>query len=169
MIRQKDAEIANSTKILKQKDESIKSYQERLLTIPILEHKLAGLRESHEKEKEQVKRYYKQEFSNLTREVQHIHQALTVNLSLDEKIKVLEKQLNSYKDFNVSKIHALEDKINRFDAANEKFDNSVENHQIYIQPEEGELPIRKTSIGSTIIHTKESIKTFKTRPATATK
>jgi len=138
------------------------------LTIPILEHKLAGLRESHEKEKEQVRRYYKLEFANLTKEVQHIHHVLSVNLTLDEKLKVFEKQLSSYKDFNISKIQALEEKLGRFDDLNEKLENR-EAQQYYKPPEEGEASIRKSSIGSTIIHTKETNITPKARPMTAIK
>ena len=140
------------------------------MTIPILEHKLAGLRESHEKEKEQVKRYYKQEFANLIKEVQHIHQVLSVNLSLDEKIKILEKQLNSYKGFNINKIQALEEKLGRLDDFNEKFEPTEPQHQYQIyRPEEIDLSVRKSSIGSTIIHTKETIRTPKERPVTAIK
>lgn len=36
-----------------------------------------------------MKKYYEAEFANLTKEIQHMHKSLSVNLASDEKIKVL--------------------------------------------------------------------------------
>lgn len=123
MIRQKDTEIHILNAKMKQKDETIKSHEERLLSIPILEHKIKGLKDSHAKEKELVKQYYQQEFANLTKEVQHIHKVLSTNLNLDERLKMLEQELNTYKNFNVKKLQSLEDKLSQFDSHNEKIEN----------------------------------------------
>ena len=82
-------EVETQGKILKQKNETIKSYEERILTITILEHKLKNLQEKHSKEKEEMRKFYEQEFANLTKEIQHIHKVLSVNLASEEKIKLL--------------------------------------------------------------------------------
>jgi hypothetical protein len=58
MIKQKEQEIDNTNKIVRQKMETIKSHEERLLTITILEHKLKSLKEKHQKDKDEVKKYY---------------------------------------------------------------------------------------------------------------
>jgi len=168
LIRQKDAEVLTGDKISKQKDESIKSYQERLLSIPILEHKLNGLRESHEKEKEQVKQYYKQEFANLTKEVQHIHKVLTVNLSLDERIKLFEKELFTYKEFSVKKIQVLQDKMNHLEEFENKLEEAEQEAQTILQGEEYNILRRKSSVRSVAPPpTKEFNKPQRARPITA--
>ena len=80
------------------------------------------LKDRHAKEKEQVKQYYKQEFINLTKEVQQIHKILAMNITIDEKIKVFERELYTYKDFNTKKIQTIEDKIRNFDENHERID-----------------------------------------------
>jgi len=168
LIRQKDAEVLTGEKISKQKDESIKSYQERLLSVPILEHKLNGLRESHEKEKEQVKQYYKQEFANLTKEVQHIHKVLQVNLSLDERIKLFEKELYTYKEFNVKKIQALEEKMHNLDEFEHKLEEAEHEAHVIFTGEEYDALRRKSSVRSVAPPIqKDFLKSQRVRPVTA--
>lgn len=167
MIRQKEAEIVNFNKIIKQKDDIIKSYEERLLSIPILEHKMKYLKDRHAKEKEQVKQYYKQEFANLTKEVQHLHRVLSANLTLDERIKLLEKELYSYKDFNMKKIQALEDQLKMLDEVNEK--PEYEEPLILSKIGEEELAEKLSSVVLSSPPTKRQTKPFKTRLLSAKK
>jgi len=168
LIRQKDGELLTGEKITKQKEEVVKSLQERLLSIPILEHKLNGLRESHEKEKEQVKQYYKQEFANLTKEVQHIHKVLQVNLSLDERIKLFEKELYTYKEFNVKKIQALEEKMNNLEDFERRLEEAEEEAQAIIQAEDYDVSRRKSSVRSLAPPiVKDFQKSHRIRPVTA--
>lgn len=109
--QQKDKEIANLQKALKKKDETIKAFDEQLSNIPLLEHKLRSLGERYRAEKENICSYYEQEYANLTKEVQHIHRVLNINIETEEKVKLLQEELLSYKDFNVKKAHILENKI----------------------------------------------------------
>lgn len=125
MIRQKDTEVNILNAKMKQKDETIKSHEERLLSIPILEHKIKGLKDSHAKEKDLVKQYYQQEFANLTKEVQHIHKVLSTNMNLDDRLKMLEQELNTYNKFNVKKIQSLQDKLSQYDNNNEKLEYEI--------------------------------------------
>ena len=83
---------------------------------------MKSLKDRHAKEKEQVKQYYKQEFIKLTKEVQQIHKILAMNITIDEKIKVFERELYTYRDFNTKKIQSLEDKIRNFDENHERID-----------------------------------------------
>jgi hypothetical protein len=124
MIKQKDIEIENVNKTVKQKMEMIKSHEERLLTITVLEHKIKNLREKYEKELEDKRRYYEQEFANLTKEIAHIHKVLTVNLANDEKIKLLHRELTSYKEFNLKKIQYIESKMKGLDEFRERQEDS---------------------------------------------
>lgn len=121
-------------KVTKQKNETIKSYEERILTITILEHKLKGLQEKHSKEKDDMRKYYEQEFANLTKEIQHIHKVLSVNMANDEKIKLLQKELQSYKDFNIKKIHSIENKLRGLDDT-VKFNTEEEEGEIVMKTE----------------------------------
>jgi len=109
--QQKDKEISNLQKLLKKKDDTIKAFDEQLSNIPLLEHKLRSLGERYRAEKENVCSYYEQEYANLTKEVQHIHRVLNINIETEEKVKLLQEELLSYKDFNVKKAHILENKI----------------------------------------------------------
>ncbi|RZJ84540.1 MAG: hypothetical protein EOO20_21115 [Chryseobacterium sp.] len=96
---------------MKKKDDSIKAFDEQLSTIPLLEHKLRSLGDRYRSEKENISSYYEQEYANLTKEVQHIHRVLNINIETEEKVKLLQEELLSYKDFNVKKAHILENKI----------------------------------------------------------
>jgi len=109
--QQKDKEIANLQKLLKKKDDTIKAFDEQLSNIPLLEHKLRSVGERYRAEKENICSYYEQEYANLTKEVQHIHRVLNINIETEEKVKLLQEELLSYKDFNVKKAHILENKI----------------------------------------------------------
>ena len=111
MNQQKDKEIANLQKLLKKKDDTIKAFDEQLSNIPLLEHKLRSVGERYRAEKENICSYYEQEYANLTKEVQHIHRVLNINIETEEKVKLLQEELLSYKDFNVKKAHILENKI----------------------------------------------------------
>ena len=114
-VKQREQEINNFQKMLKQKDQTIRSYEEKVLTITILEHKLASLNEKYIKEKEGIRNYYDQEFANLTKEIQHMHRVLAINLPNDDKMKLLQEELLSYKDFNVKKVHILENKLKQLE------------------------------------------------------
>jgi len=131
MIKQKELEIENMNKIVKLKTDTIKSFEERMLTITILEHKLKSLREKHQREKEELKKYYEQEFSNLTKEIQHIHRVLSVNLANDEKIKLLQKELISYKEFNIKKIQNIEARLKQLDDLKERATEESTTHNIF--------------------------------------
>ncbi len=165
LIRQKDAEIATLNKTLKIKDASIKCYQERLLTVPILEHKLTGLKENHEKEKEQVRNYYQKEFMNLIKEVRHIHQVLSMNLSLDDKIKLLEKEIHTYKEFNIKKIETLQILLQNMDGLNQKVINEQLHNGTTV---EDPYYSRQASIVRPTINLEENHKPQTHRPSTTT-
>lgn len=114
IIKAKDYEILNLSKLVKHKEEHLESLDQQLLGMQVLEVKLQNLRTKHNKEKEEMKKFYESEFVNITKEVQRIHRTLSMNIVNDDKIKLMHKELMSYKDFNIRKIQAIETKLKLF-------------------------------------------------------
>jgi len=132
-LRQKDSEIANLQKALKRKDETLRSFEDQISHITLLEHKLRSVSEKYKTEKENIRSYYEQEFANLTKEVQHMHRVLNINIETEEKAKLLQEELLSYKDFNVKKVQILENKIKQFDDKLNSYDRSEEREDVNIR------------------------------------
>lgn len=124
IIRAKDDEIKNLRVIIRNYKEQIQSLQMQLLGIQVLEVKLRNLTHKHEKETEEMKRYYETESANLTKEVMQIHKTLSTNLSHDEKFKLMQKELQHYKEFNIRKMQVMENKIKELQDLAERASNS---------------------------------------------
>jgi len=132
-LKQKDHEISNLQKNMKRKDEALKSFEDQISHITLLEHKLRSVSDKYKAEKENMKSYYEQEFANLTKEVQHMHRVLNINIDAEEKAKLLQEELLSYKDFNVKKVQILENKIKQFDDNPKGYDRSEEREDVHIR------------------------------------
>lgn len=134
MVRQKEEEIANMQKTIKQKDETIKSLEEKVISMTILEHTIKSQKESHKKDKESIRNYYEQELANVTKEIQHIQRVLAINLSSEDKVKLLQEELLSSNDFNMKKVQLLETRVRQLTEPNgyDKEDN--EHTMLYTDP-----------------------------------
>jgi len=110
MLKVKEQEVESLAKVLKQKDEVIKSYEERVLTITILDHKLKSLQEKHAREKEAMRKLYT-EFQNMSKEFQDITQILRGNLDNQEKVILLQNEVARFHSFSMKKIQKLEDEL----------------------------------------------------------
>jgi len=110
-LQKKDEEMANLQKTLKQKEESIKALEEKAVKITILEHTLKNEKETHKKDKENVRNYYDQELANLTKEIHHIQRVLSINMPDEEKVKLFQEELTSSRDYNIKKVQLLENRL----------------------------------------------------------
>lgn len=80
-----------------------------------MEHTLKNQKDSHKKDKENIRNYYEQELVGVTKEVQHIQRVLSLNLPLEDKVKLYQEELSSSKDFNAKKIQLLENRLRQLD------------------------------------------------------
>lgn len=114
-VKKKDDEITSLQKALRQKDEMIKSCEEKMLALTILEHTLKNQKDTHKKDKENIRNYYEQELVGVTKEVQHLQRVLSLNLQPEDKLKLYQEELTSSKEFNSKKIQMLENRLRQLD------------------------------------------------------
>jgi len=62
-----------------------------------------------------------------------MHRVLNINIDAEEKAKLLQEELLSYKDFNVKKVQILENKIKQFDDNLKGYDRSEEREDVHIR------------------------------------
>jgi len=101
IVKNKDTEIANLMNQLKHKDDNMDLRPKSQNTA----------NKTQAKESDDMKRYYESELSALNRQVHHIQKVLTMNVSPDEKMRILQTELQSVKDFNLKKMHVVEGRL----------------------------------------------------------
>ena len=166
-MKAKEIDLGTLRIRLRESDDMVKSLEDKLLTITILEHKIKALNDNHKKEKQDMKNYYDNETNNLNKEIQHIHNILSVNLANDEKINFLHKELNAYKLYNIKKIQTLASRLQKYEAMTQvdgsNDDISLKHVIKSEETKENTSPVRRpitAKIESNYNSAKTSVKTF---------
>lgn len=113
IVRVKESEISAMSKHLRQKDEKLSKMESNGDLRPKTQHGSSSRLPS--RESEDLKRYYESEMNTLNKQVHHIQKMLAMNLSPEEKVRMLQNELQSVKDFNVKKLQIVESRLQRMD------------------------------------------------------
>lgn len=138
IVREKDNEIAKLLKTLRQKE----PLSGRSTSVEGASDPAARLQQygSSQRDQSELKAYYETELKDLYKQMRNIQKILTTNVNTEDKIYLLQTEMQSIKELSFKKVQTLENKLKALNAQTNRQVSPIKPIRMSTEPSENTDP-----------------------------